>query len=73
MDYNLIINRKHKTKDDAKITDVNNLFYKSSRTLHSSKGQFISRYDWLNSTGNKVVDDPEFWKEVDNFYIFKLT
>jgi len=73
MDYNLIINRKHKTKDDAKITDVNNLFYKSSRTLHSSKGQFISRYDWLNNTGNKVVDDPEFWKEVDNFYIFKLT
>jgi hypothetical protein len=73
MDYNLIVNRKHKTKEDTKITDINNLFYKSSRVLHSSEGQFISRYDWLNKTGNKVVDDPDFWKEADNFYIFKLT
>jgi len=73
MDYNLIINKKHKTKEDAKIIDANNLFYKSSRTLVSSKGQFISRYDWLYNSGNKVVDDPEFWKEIDNFYIFKLT
>ena len=73
MDYNLIVNKKHKTKEETKITDVNNLFYKSSRVLHSSEGQFISRYDWLNKTGNKVVDDPDFWKEADNFYIFKLT
>ena len=73
MDYNLIVNRKHKTKEDTKITDINNLFYKSSRVLHSSEGQFISRYDWLNKTGNKVVDDPDFWREADNFYIFKLT
>lgn len=73
MDYNLIINKKHKIKEDTKIIDINNLFYKSSRTLISSKGQFISRYDWLYNSGNKVVDDPEFWKEVDSFYIFKLT
>jgi len=73
MDYNLIINKKHKTKEDTKIIDANNLYYKSSRTLVSSKGQFISRYDWLHNSGNKVVDDPEFWKEADNFYIFKLT
>jgi hypothetical protein len=73
MDYNLIINKKHKTKQDTKIVNTNNLFYKSSRTLVSSKGRFISRYDWLHNSGNKVVDDPEFWKEADNFYIFKLT
>jgi len=73
MDYNLIINKKHKTKEDAKILDIKNLYYKSSRILHSSKGQFISKYDWLNNSGNKVVDDPDFWKEIDNFYIFKLT
>ena len=73
MDYNLIINKKHKTKKDTKIIDTNNLYYKSSRTLVSSKGQFISRYDWLHNSGNKVVDDPDFWKEADNFYIFKLT
>jgi hypothetical protein len=73
MDYNLIINKKHKTKEDAKIIDVNNLYYKSSRILISSKGQFMSRYDWLHNSGNKVVDNPDFWKEIDNFYIFKLT
>ena len=73
MDYNLIVNRKHKTKEDTKIEDINNLYYKSCRTLFSSKGKFTSRYDWINGNGNKVVDHPDFWKEADNFYIFKLT
>ena len=73
MDYNLIVNRKHKTKEDTKIEDVNNLYYKSCRTLFSSKGKFMSKYDWINGNNNKVVDDPDFWKEADNFYIFKLT
>jgi hypothetical protein len=73
MDYNLIVNRKHKTKQDTKIEDVNNLYYKSCRTLFSSKGKFMSKYDWINGNGNKVVDHPDFWKEADNFYIFKLT
>lgn len=73
MDYNLIVNRKHKTKEDTKIEDTNNLYYKSCRTLFSSKGKFMSRYDWINGNGNKVVDHPDFWKEADNFYIFKLT
>jgi hypothetical protein len=73
MDYSLIINRKHKTKEDSKILNTDNLFYSSSRTLLSSKGQFISRYDWIHNTGNKVIDTDDFWKELDNFYIFKLT
>jgi hypothetical protein len=73
MDYNLIVNKTHKTKEETKISNVDNLYYNSSRTLYSSKGKSVSRYDWLNGTGNKVVDDIEFWKEADNFYIFKLT
>jgi len=73
MDYNLIVNKKHKTKEETKISNIDNLYYNSSRTLYSSKGKSVSRYDWLNGTGNKVVDDIEFWKEADNFYIFKLT
>jgi hypothetical protein len=73
MDYNLIVNRKHKTKEETKISNIDNFYYNSSRTLYSSKGKSVSKYDWLNGTGNKVVDDVEFWKEVDNFYIFKLT
>jgi hypothetical protein len=73
LDYNLIVNRKHKTKEETKVSNIDNLYYNSSRTLYSSKGKSVSRYDWLNGTGNKVVDDVEFWKEADNFYIFKLT
>jgi hypothetical protein len=73
MDYNLIVNKTHKTKEETKISNIDNLYYNSSRTLYSSKGKSVSRYDWLNGTGNKVVDDIEFWKEADNFYIFKLT
>ena len=73
MDYNLIINKKHKTKEETNISNLDNIYYSSSRTLYSSKGKSISKYDWLNGSGDKVVDDVEFWKEADNFYIFKLT
>ena len=68
-----IINKKYKTKEDFNIKNVDNLYYKSSRILYGSKGRFISKYDWIHNTGNKVVDHPDFWKEADNFYIFKLT
>ena len=73
MDYNLIITKKHKTKQDLNIKDINSLYYKSSRTLFSSKGQFISKFDWIHGNKDKVIDHPDFWKEADNFYIFKLT
>jgi hypothetical protein len=73
LDYNLIINKKYKTKEDFNIKDINNLYYKSSRVLYGAQGKFISKYDWINKNNNKVIDDPEFWKEADNFYIFKLT
>lgn len=73
LDYNLIINKKYKTKEDFNIKDIDNLYYKSSRVLYGAQGKFISKYDWINKNNNKVIDDPEFWKEADNFYIFKLT
>jgi hypothetical protein len=73
LDYNLIINKKYKTKQDFNIKDIDNLYYKSSRVLYGAQGKFISKYDWINKNNNKVIDDPEFWKEADNFYIFKLT
>ena len=68
MDYGLIIN----TQDDIKKNfNYKNCKYLSSKTIVSSKGQFKSKYDWLNQNGDKVVDDPEFWKEIENFYIYK--
>ena len=72
LDFNLII-RKDFTKKPKLIDDCKNLLYKSSRQLISEEGQFSSKYDWKNKNGNKVVDDEEFWKEVENFHIFELT
>ena len=70
MDYGLIIEKKYPVKN---IDDIKDLYYKSSRILISIKGQFDSKYQWINNIkDNKVVDNDEFWKDSDSFYIFKL-
>jgi len=70
MDYGLILEKKYPTKN---IDDIKDLYYKSSRILVSTKGQFDSKYQWVNNTrDNKVVDNEDFWKDSDSFYIFKL-
>ena len=70
MDYGLILEKKYPTKN---IDDIKDLYYKSSRILVSTKGQFDSKYQWINTTrDNKVVDNDDFWKDSDSFYIFKL-
>jgi len=74
MDYGLILNKKISNKDMVKNLDLSgNLFYFSSRMIFSSEGQFLSKFDWINKNKNKVIDNPEFWKEIDNFYIYRLT
>lgn len=70
MDYGLILEKKYPVKN---IEDIKDLNYKSSRILVSTKGQFDCKYQWLNNTkDNKVVDNNDFWKDSDSFYIFKL-
>jgi len=70
MDYGLILEKKYPTKNIENIKDLN---YKSSRILVSVKGQFDCKYQWLNNTkDNKVVDNDDFWKDSDSFYIFEL-
>lgn len=70
MDYGLILNKKNFTKKDANLKDIKNYKYFSSRNVISSKGQFTSKYDWINSNKDNVIDDPEFWKEATHFYIY---
>jgi hypothetical protein len=72
LDFNLII-RKDFTKKPKSIDDCKNLLYKSSRQLISEEGKFSSKYEWKNKNGNKVTDNEDFWKEIENFYIFELT
>ncbi len=71
MDYGLIINKKDSTKEDFNIESCKNYKYFSSKNIISSKGHFKSKYDWLNQNSDNVIDDPEFWKEAQNFYIYK--
>ncbi len=71
MDYGLIINKKDSTKEDFNIKSCKNYKYFSSKNIISSKGHFKSKYDWLNQNSDNVIDDPEFWKEAQNFYIYK--
>jgi len=70
MDYGLII-RKEYPKQDIEIKD--NMFFKSSRIILSSKGQFNTKYQWLNNiNSNNFIDDQELKKELNNIYIFSI-
>ena len=70
MDYGLIIKRNYPTD---KIEANNNTYYKSSRILISSEGQFNSKYQWeTKDMSNKYIDNLELNKELNNLYIFNL-
>lgn len=72
MDYGLIIQKEYSNKNKTHIQNTSNLFYISSRILVSSKGQFNSKFDWVNGTGRSVIDNEDFWKESNYFYIFSV-
>lgn len=72
MDYGLIIQKEYNNKNKTNINSTLNLFYISSKILVSSKGQFNSKFDWLNKNGRTVVDHEDFWKESNYFYIFGI-
>jgi hypothetical protein len=70
MDYGLIIKRDYPTD---KIETTNNSYFKSSRILISSEGQFNSKYQWqTKDMSNKYINNPELNKELHNLYIFNL-
>lgn len=69
MDYGLIHQKKYPEKINFNY-NLNELKYMSSRILLSSEGQFCSKYHWLNKTEN-IIDDKEYWKELDSFFIYK--
>lgn len=70
MDYGLIL-RKDYPKE--KINFNNNSYFKSSRIILSSEGQFNSKYQWITKDmSNKYKDDVLLNKELNNLYIFSL-
>jgi hypothetical protein len=70
MDYGLIVKRDYPTD---KIEASNNTYFKSSRILISSEGQFNSKYQWeTKDLSNKYINHPELNKELNSLYIFNL-
>jgi hypothetical protein len=70
MDYGLIVKRDHPID---KIEASNSTYFKSSRILISSEGQFNSKYQWeTKDMSNKYINHPELNKELSNLYIFNL-
>jgi hypothetical protein len=70
MDYGLIIRRDY-PKDHINFAD--NIYFKSSRIILSSEGQFNTKYQWLTKDlSNKYIQNKELQKELNNLYIFSL-
>lgn len=70
MDYGLIIRRDYPTDQ---ITYDENTYFKSSRIIISSEGQFNTKYQWLTKNiSNKYIDHEDLKKELNNLYIFSL-
>lgn len=70
MDYGLII-KKDLPKD--KINFTNNTYFKSSRIILCSEGQFNTKYQWITKDlSNKYKNDILLNEELNNLYIFSL-
>jgi hypothetical protein len=73
MDLCLIVKKDYGIKLDLNLSKIDNLYYKSNKIIISTKGQFNSKYSWFNNLNdNKVSNDEEFYKEINNFYIYSI-
>lgn len=70
MDYGLIIRKDYPTKN---IDIDKNVYFKSSKIILSSEGQFNTRYQLITKDlSNKYIDNDELKKELENLYIFSI-
>jgi len=70
MDYGLIVRRDYPTD---KINFNDKTYYKSSRIILSSEGQFNTKYQWITKDlSNKYKNEELLNQELHNFYIFSL-
>lgn len=59
---------------DKDIDICDNTYFKSMKTLYSKGSQYPCKYFWEQGIKkekfNKVIDHPDFWKEVDHYRIY---
>lgn len=77
IDQEPIIELNRNLKNKTNIQYTSNLYYKSNKKILSQGKVFLSENSYkLNIPATKnfepVIDHLDFWKEVDNFYIFEV-
>ena len=71
-DVNRLISR---SKDE--FGDPSNLYFKTNKMLLSGGKVYNSKINWINGIEgmheyNKVIDSPDFWDEVEHFYLCRI-
>lgn len=71
-DVNRLISRN---KDE--FGDPSNLYFKTNKMLLSGGKVYNSKINWINGIEgmheyNKVIDSPDFWDEVEHFYLCRI-
>lgn len=76
LDYKVTLSPQGTKKDlDFDLSLCDNAFYKSSKLLLSENKMYSSRASHLKSlefsNNEKVVDSPEFWKEIEYYKLYR--
>lgn len=79
MDDILIFSQKYTTKENSKLEDFNDLYFKSSKRILSKGKYYPSSYHYredislpsFSKSPLPIVDDPEFWKDLNYFSLIK--
>tara|TARA_R100001082_G_C4363528_1_gene160639 strand:+ start:1989 stop:3149 length:1161 start_codon:yes stop_codon:yes gene_type:complete len=72
-----VIYQKIKIKEDIKDFEFSKDFqFKSNKLLLSKEKKYLSKYDYVNNRPYekrdlKIVDNPDFWEDLDFFRIYK--
>lgn len=77
IDQEQIIEINSDLKSKTKIEYTSNLFYKSNKKILSNGKIFLSVNSYkkdipASQNVEAIIDCPEFWKELENFYIFRV-
>lgn len=75
-DYDQIVDFRSRSKQELNITSTDNLYYRSSKRI-IYKNQVFSSVAAIKANApliqetNKVIDNEDFWKESEHFYLFE--
>ena len=77
MDYGIIHNQVRQKPDVLKDLDITKLYAKSMRFLLSEGKIYLGKAHWLanrpienfENNYSEVIDNQEFWNEIENYYI----